>query len=491
MRALSLTIIHCCNKPSHRSRVDINFEKQIPNLNHLRLGKSVELYKGNHIAYDENHMMIGNIKSKRYKYLQKKFCDYYNIDNVYENECAKELWLSELTSLISRHPIKKPSDIYHYTYLDMEILKTITSVLNIKTLINFNALNIPLNLSNLDYVSKYDIMYGSVSKVTDMNNTYIKCSYSSSNIMKYVKRITDSMKDNDKPIRHVMSIPIINEKTLKTLKDNTNFNHMILAVIPNDSIYLNTSDHWFHVQHVKILNKYPIAICMFYNEASLLINPIKKVHFEQIEDSINKNIIPGTCEHISLPDPPSVQCKESISPQVSHHQDIIFTDASVKRIDDENVSSIGIWYGPNDVRNMSQKIISEYSDDINYCELVAIYIALINSHIWLPVVLYTDSLISLKLINDGLGNLDDVKNIKYKPIVSKIVNFINSSDNDVHFMKVKAHEGYIGNENADTMARMGLYKEDKVIANNLNHLYRKCKMNMMNQTILRIKNSWF
>lgn len=479
MRVLNLNIVY--------KRTNINFEKQIPNLNHLKLGKSVELYKGNHIVYDENHMMIGNVKAKRYKFLQKKFCDYYNIDNVYANEHTKELWLSDLVALISRHPIKKTTDIHHYTHLDDDILKTLTSVLKIKTLLNFSALNVPLQLEKLDYISKNDIMYGSISKVNDMNNTYIKCSYSISNTMKYVKKIGDSM-DPNKPIRHLMSIPLMNEKTLVTLENNKDYQHIILGVIPQGSIYLNTSDHLFDIEQGKIINKYPIAICMFYNEASLLINPIEKAQFEQIEESINKNIIPGTCKRISLPNPPISVHKNHQTNDISHDKDIIFTDASIKIINEKHVSSIGIWYGPNDIRNMSQKIISEYSDDINYCELVAIYIALMNSNEDLEVVLYTDSLIALKLINSGLMDINTIKNIKYKSIVSKIVSFINAKVKYVYLIKVKAHEGYIGNENADTMARMGLYKNDKMSANNLNALYIKCRMNT---TIRRIKGLWF
>ena len=111
-----------------------------------------------------------------------------------------------------------------------------------------------------------------------------------------------------------------------------------------------------------------------------------------------------------------------------------------------------------------------------------------NSNEDLEVVLYTDSLIALKLINSGLMDINTIKNIKYKSIVSKIVSFINAKEKYVYLMKVKAHEGYIGNENADTMARMGLYKNDKMSANNLNALYRKCRMNT---TIRRIKGLWF
>ena len=359
---------------------------------------------------------------------------------------------------------------------------------SIKSLVNFNALNVPLNIQSINYVSKNDIMYGSIGKIVDMNNTYTKCCYSTSNTMKYVKRIGDSIESNDKPVRHLMSIPIMNEKSISSL---IKYQHTLLGIIPKSSVYLNTSDHWFDIEQGKIMNKYPIAICLFYNEASLLVNPIEKHHFQQIEDSINKNLIPRTCKPISLPDPPLIEHKQKILSDIHQDKDIIFTDASIKLIDEEQVSSIGVWYGPDDVRNLSQKIISEYSNDINYCELVAIYIALINSNDKQKVVLYTDSLIALKLINDGLTNETSIKNIKYKSIISKIVTFIDSRKENVHLMKVKAHKGYIGNENADTMARMGLYKDDELSANNLNDLYRKCRIGNFNKRLSKLKDLWF
>lgn len=140
-------------------------------------------------------------------------------------------------------------------------------------------------------------------------------------------------------------------------------------------------------------------------------------------------------------------------------------------INDTKVSGIGIWCGPNDPRNISQRIVSKYSlIDINYCELIAIYVALINSHSEQEVIVYTDSLFALKLIEEGSRNIENIQKVKYREIVSMIVYLVYNRMKPSYLMKVSAHQGYIGNENADIMAKMSLHTKDAIYVDDLKSL---------------------
>ena len=93
-----------------------------------------------------------------------------------------------------------------------------------------------------------------------------------------------------------------------------------------------------------------------------------------------------------------------------------------------------------------------------------------NSHSHQELIVYTDSLFALKLIQLGSSNVEDIQKIKYREIVSMIVNFVNIRYKPVYFMKVSAHQGYIGNENADIMAKMSVYKNDAINIDDLKTL---------------------
>lgn len=457
--------------------LNVHFEKQKPNLNHIKKhGCSVEFYKGNHIVYDNNHMLIGNIRAKRYSYLQEQFCKFYNIKDIQENEHTHNLWLHDLHSLIQRYPMKKPMDIYHYCTIDLSLLNCFMTTLNLKTYHNFNPLNVPIH-DQRAYISKDDVVYGSMEKMP-ISNSYIKCNYSTSNSIKYIKKIGDSIFNTSQPKRALITIPLLNNKSLDTITRYAP-KYTLLGIIPEGSMYLNPSDHWFDSEKVNLLNKVSIAICLYCNDLSLQIHPIQQHHFEKIEHVLNHNLLPNMKTNIILPRPPIIEpiitsSTSSLSTSISEDvitKDIIYTDASIRIINDAKVSGIGIWCGPNDPRNISQRIVSKYSlIDINYCELIAIYVALIHSHSEQEVVVYTDSLFALKLIEEGSRNIDNIQKVKYREIVSMIVYMVYNRMKPAYFMKVSAHQGYIGNENADIMAKMSLHSKDAINIDDLKSL---------------------
>jgi ribonuclease HI len=373
--------------------------------------------------------------------------------------------------------MKRPMDIYHYCTIDSAVLNCLTSTLNLKTYYNFNPLNVPID-DHRAFISKDDVSYGSLERMP-ISNSYIKCNYSTSNTIKFIKKIGDSISNTSQPKRALITIPLLNNKSLDTITKYAQ-NYTLLGIIPEGSMYLNPSDHWFDSEKVNLLNKVPIAICLYCNDLSLQIHPIQPQHFEKIEYVLNHNLLPNMKTKIILPRPPTIEPIRTMETTIATNssksedmipKDIIYTDASIRIINDTKVSGIGIWCGPNDPRNISQRIVSKYSlIDINYCELIAIYVALINSHSKQEVIVYTDSLFALKLIEEGSRNIDNIQKVKYKEIVSMIVYLVYNRMKPSYFMKVSAHQGYIGNENADIMAKMSLHSKDAIYIDDLKAL---------------------
>ena len=468
--------------PITNKKLDIEFDRKSPLIKPSKYGGSVEFYKGNYMVYDDNNMFIGNIKPKRYQFLKNKFCEHYDILKYNENEYCEKLWYTELNELMNRYSYKNQiNDIYNKATLDRNILLSICSIFGLNTLNNFDPFNVPLNdynelYNNFDYVSKWDMAFGSIEKNSKASNSFTRCSYSTANIKKHIKKLSDQIMTN-KPSRHIITFPIIKNHSVEEFLKHFPC-HTLLCVIPKNSVYLYPSDHWFDIEHKKLMNKYPIAVCLYYNEPSLLLKPITNEHLEQLEDVVNKNVIPSynKLDAIKIKKPVWVKedddwfnkkwsNKYQKNLAIASHSnyaspEIVYTDASVRFHRNETMSSIGVWYGPNNQKNISQRVSCDGSKDVNFCELLAIYVAVLNSQKDRDLILYTDSYIALKLINEASQNPDHhVKNMKYRMIVEYIMQVITNRNTKTKLLKVKAHQGHVGNENADILARMGIYNE--------------------------------
>ena len=117
-------------------------------------------------------------------------------------------------------------------------------------------------------------------------------------------------------------------------------------------------------------------------------------------------------------------------------------------VGNELQSGIGVWFGCQNDKNISQRLLYEYNNDINYCELFAIYITIIRSDPDKEITIYTDSFTSMKLINEGYIE-KMVRNKKYEDIVFLILKNIQLRKTKTNILKVKAHTGDVGNSNAD------------------------------------------
>ena len=442
-------------------------------------GGSMEHFKGNNMVYDCHNKFIGNIKNSRYVYLSNAFKEYYSIEESVdldrtENTAISRLWYEELHRLIRRNAYNnKKNDLLKHTAIPTDVVDGFCEVLNLHNLENFSAFNVPIDHhdQNRRFVSKYDYCFGS-TELTSQQYSFVNTSYSITNIKKIVKsklsyRTTNQQQDNspyssNHPIRNVCCIPVLPNLRLNELV----FNNNIICIIPENSIVLNPSDYWYDIEYDKILNKYPIAICMFHNHVAQDIAPVTKCDFKVLEHIVNKQLITNNISlkmnrRIVNPSYSSSNIvangkEKLILEKPNNRIENIYTDGSIRSVNGKATSGIGVWFESQSNKNVSQQIISPHDNDINFCELVAIYVAILHASLKKRVHIYTDSFTAMNLLKEG-QIYGWVRNRKYHHIVMVILSITRKRNQMTKILKVKAHIGDVGNTNADLMARLGVY----------------------------------
>ena len=442
-----------------KNKLFINFESNVLNKKtpcNKNIG-SFQSFKGNHMVYDKNDMFIGNIKTKRYNYLKNEFCKFYDITeepDSTENQSLSNLWYSDLNDCITRYSYKnRKTDLLKHTSMPHNFVNETCDILNLKNLEHFTPFNFPMNKSH-NYISKHDYMFGATEKTTQQSS-FINTIYSSSNIKKKImmKFNTIDANTNTFPVKNVFCVPILPNFNINMFINKK----QILCIIPSNSIQLRPSDYWYDVEYNGLLNTYPIAICVFYNEFAYETSSINVSKFSNLEYVINKNLANNITLKLNKDILPIRKKKKTIyNNTFNSDKEIIYTDASIRMVGNEPQSGIGVWFGCQNDKNISQQLLHEHKNDINYCELIAIYMAIIKSDTDKEITIYTDSFTSMKLINEG-NTEKYVKNKKYENIVFLILKNIQLRKKHTNILKVKAHTGDIGNSNADLMARIGVY----------------------------------
>ena len=125
----------------------------------------------------------------------------------------------------------------------------------------------------------------------------------------------------------------------------------------------------------------------------------------------------------------------------------VYTDASVMK----HRSGVGVYY---EEKGVETSLGIKGKIDVNRAELAAMFVALACLDNRDDVMLYTDSVTSLKLLDGTL------KNKKYTVLVDCIQYMVNKWDGEVSFELVKGHSGNRGNDKAERLARYGAGNEN-------------------------------
>lgn len=463
----------------YNAKLEVEFERSKSVLRPCYAGGSVQYFKGHHMIYDNHNMCIGNIKHRRYNFLKDNFCSYYNISNVEFNKTTEKLWHDDLTRLIQKYPYKhKHLDTLNKTSLPHNIIESICIAYNIDTLQHFTPFNVLMN-DNFTYISKSNHMFGSIES-NFTHAVFMNTIYSVSNIKKQLKYIQDNYNETT-PFKICVCIPLLPNVNIYDCVSKDN----IITILPPRSYHLQCSDHWYDIEYNNLLNVYPIALCIFSNEIARTMSPVSMENIEKLEAYMNKNLLHNK-QHQLILNRSSYQSFDNseISTSLVPQYETVYTDASIRFVNNTSFSSIGVWFGPKNNKNISQRISSssDLANDINFCELVAIYVAILNADRNTNVNIYTDSYTSLKFIYEGYNNNTQIKNKKYQPIVKKILSLIQQRKYKTKLLKVKAHNGDVGNYNADLMAKLGIFNENDsaIDINQIDYRYNNVINNLFN-----------
>lgn len=120
----------------------------------------------------------------------------------------------------------------------------------------------------------------------------------------------------------------------------------------------------------------------------------------------------------------------------------VYTDGASQYKNGNRQSGIGVYFGDQDIRNVS-KLVDQHDND---CELLACIEALfIVQHTNQFVRIYTDS----RLVSDGMNGRCTKNKFLFVELTELVKQFI-----DVQFIFVKGHDGNEGNEKADALSRL-------------------------------------
>jgi ribonuclease HI len=199
-----------------------------------------------------------------------------------------------------------------------------------------------------------------------------------------------------------------------------------------------------------------------YNEAVEFIN-INKTPYNIIENTLNTNVLTKRvikCHKIDYN-----YCIHEYDENMKIIDYFVYTDGSCLNNGANNSKSgIGIFFGNDDIRNVSKKLLGKQTNNI--AELIAIIDTydIIKDDIDnnLNIMIVTDSKYSILCIT-SYGNRCELNNwdlqIPNKYLVKKVYDLYKNIPN-VHFKHISAHTNNndihsIGNRNADILANNG------------------------------------
>jgi len=155
---------------------------------------------------------------------------------------------------------------------------------------------------------------------------------------------------------------------------------------------------------------------------------------------------------------------------------IVYTDGACTANGSETAQAgIGVYFGSNDLRNVSRPLLTKGPHTNQRAELEAIQEALAITKDDESVDIRTDSQYSISCFQDWLPawERNGWRNKKNKPVMNQdlirpilaMIRARKARKLGFRFTKVKGHSGIFGNDEADRLATSGIYasKEEKEI----------------------------
>jgi len=139
----------------------------------------------------------------------------------------------------------------------------------------------------------------------------------------------------------------------------------------------------------------------------------------------------------------------------------IFTDGACLGNGKDNASAgVGVWFGENDARNISEKLKGNQTNQ--RAELMAIIRALEATDPSADVIIKSDSAYAIKCVTEWLPGWrsSNFKNGKVvnMDLILRLDEIVKAREGAVLFEEVDAHSGIYGNESADKLAKAGCLK---------------------------------
>ncbi|KAI9454389.1 hypothetical protein BJY52DRAFT_1225114 [Lactarius psammicola] len=192
-------------------------------------------------------------------------------------------------------------------------------------------------------------------------------------------------------------------------------------------------------------------------------------------------------ESLPLASPPNAPLSNAAGPSrptrsssSTVFEDVVYTDGACSGNGQPRpVAGIGVWWGPSDPRNLSERCPGSPQTN-NRAELIAIIRALETAPITpIPLVIKTDSKYAMQCVDTWIHRWRKhdfrtsqgtrVKNSELIMYANALISMRNQAGQDVKFQHVPGHAGEAGNEGADALAVRGC-KLRKVEAPNWDEL---------------------
>ncbi len=438
-----------------------------------------ELHKNNYDFDDKDNREILTNISKKYQItiyeLKKKFDD---IDNIIKYFEQNKIYKTNTSLKDSNSIIKEDEDI---NILENKINNNIQNTFN----------NYFIIIQNSHFLTKFepqDIKYLKLNKdkIIDNKYNYEESDYFkdfTENDGKYIKLRPENIKYNNYKYEEtnnhflyvvyfldyikngITSKLYISEDKNSYIKYNF-FKKNITIINQNSIFYLNNTESEDLLNILKLYIDYYIQKYILISKENQKVDNIEDIKEELVCKKENRLITISDLSKFNIDVSLNDQSGTHKIPRIDY---FVYTDGACINNGSENaIAGIGIYFGEDDIRNVSKKVIGKQSN--NTAELQAIinvYDIIKDDLVNKKICIVSDSTYALRCITDyGEEQYKSnwKKNIPNKDLV-KYGYELYKNETNIYFMYIKAHTENIdihskGNDGADKLANKAIGLEE-------------------------------